>query len=201
MRLDIDIEADDEITPWLARVARGLNEGRNMNGVNGFISQRMAKGVRDHLIREAPQRHKTAQRLGATPTGHLTDGAQAISAQPSGDGIVINLPIPGIRRAFQDMTITPALSKWLTLPAAAESYGRRARSFADLRFIPFKPDLAALARKDADGEMEVLYWLKKSVFQRQDRGLLPSDVELLQMAEEGAEDFLDYQESLPPQAT
>jgi hypothetical protein len=197
MKLDVTIEADDEVTPWLARVARDIEGGKNVNGVNGFISREMAKGVRDHLVRIAPSRHKTAMRLGAAPTGHLTDGAQAVSARPSDEGVVIDLPIPGIRRAFQDVTIVPVMSKWLTIAATGEAYGRRARSFADLRFIPFRENLAALARKGPDGEMDVMFWLKKSVFQRQDRTLLPSDEELLQMAEDGAEAFIDYQESLP----
>lgn len=195
MRLSIDIEADDEVTPWLASIARDIQGGKNVNGVNGFIARNVGKSVREYLVREAPKRHKTADRLGGKRTGHLERGAEDVQARPDESGIIVNLPIPGIRRAFEDVTLLPIRSKYLTLPATGEAYGRRARSFSDLRFVPFKRGaVPALVRK-VDGKMEVLFWLKRSVFQRQDRTLLPSDEALLQAAEEGAEEYLDFKQN------
>ena len=211
MKLDVSIEADDEVTPWLARIARDIEAGRDVNGINGFMARRLAAVTRDYLRKEALVRHKTADRLKAKPTGHLEKGAENVTARPEADGIVIELPIPGIERAFKDVTIVPTLSKWLTIAATAEAYGRRARSFSDLRVQFFGKDLMGLVKAEQtelktrkrrgfsvdqvvgeDGKKRgvVYYWLKKSVFQKQDRTLMPSDEDLLQAAEDGAEAFV-----------
>jgi hypothetical protein len=202
MKLDIAIEADDEVTPWLARIARDIEGGRNVNGLNGYMARALGETTREYLRKLAPLRHDTANSLGGKPTGHLERGAEAVSSKPEEDGVVIDIPIPGIARAFGDMRIAAVRSKWLTIPANGEAYGRRARSFSDLIFrlkggSPSDAPLAMLLQKQEDGKLRVMYWLKKSVFQKQDRTLLPSDDELLQSAEDAAEGWLDYQENLP----
>lgn len=194
MKVAFTIIADDEITPFLARVSQVVTDGSG----NLFIARSLAAKVRDHLGKEAARRHKTADRLGATPTGHLTRAAESVDYGATKDAAEVTIASPGISRSFGDVEIVPVNgSKYLTIAARAESYGRRARSFDDLKFIPLKggalPVLAKVTGEGKEKTMEVFYWLKKSVKIPQDRGLLPSDVELLQAAEDGAEDFLSFE--------
>lgn len=206
MKLAIDIIPDDEITPYLSRLKDKLHGDAGPEGLPAYVGQSVTDVIRGHLITEAAKRHKTAKSLGATPTGHLERGAESVSFTTTTGEAVIKLPILGISRAFFDLTITPLTGKYLTLPARAESYGARARSFTDLKFIPLKKGTVPVLGKIAQGEetttdgktrktrkVEVYYWLKESVTQKQDRTLLPSDKELLGACEEGARDFVQSQ--------
>ena len=198
MKLEIAIETDDQTTPVLARLKRGMKG--TPNKLNSFIGRAVVGKIRDHLIRIAPSSHATADRLNARPTGHLERNLEAIRPALLAEEVQIFIPIPGIRRAFEDVTIRARAGKYLTIPAIAESYGRRARSFQGLRFVPFKSGAKGLvkfgpAEVGANGKkerpMQVFYWLKEQVTQRQDRGLMPSDDALLQACESGAEDYLE----------
>jgi hypothetical protein len=206
MKLVFDIVPDEEITPMLWRVRRGLLPGGKQR-LNARMGARVVDTIREHLLRVSPQKHETAQRLGARPTGHLTRGLQGVRPALLQEDVEVQIPIPGIRRAFEDLTIVPRRSKYLTLPARAESYGQRARAFDDLKFIPLKggkvPVLAKVEVSEEAGkrpgttrkvrELVVFYWLKKEVTIRQDRDLLPSDGAFLDACEAGAEDFLEVE--------
>lgn len=223
MKLEIAIETDDEITPALARVRRGLS-GAGRPRLHSMIGRRVVETVRNHLIKIAPQRHRTANSLGAQPTRHLERGLEGIRPALLQDEVQIFIPIPGISRAFHDLTITPrAGSKYLTIPATAEAYGRRARSFRDLRVQVFRKKgggqtLALVKAEQTDVRTRqrsgflwdrviartvsragrrvnapVYYWLVEKVEQKQDRELMPSDGELLDACEAGAEDFIGHE--------
>jgi len=80
-------------------------------------------------------------------------------------------------------------AKYLTIPATAAAFGRRAREIAGLFLVKFKSGVKALAKRDGKG-LKVFYWLKESVTLPQDRELLPSDEQLLNAAEKGARDYI-----------
>ncbi|RYD38766.1 MAG: hypothetical protein EOP87_00940 [Verrucomicrobiaceae bacterium] len=89
----------------------------------------------------------------------------------------------GLGRAFRDVTIRPgAGKKFLTIPACAETYGRRVGEFPPDEFkfailYAHRPFPVLLWRfsggKHKRGDLA--YWLRRSVVQKQDRTLLPSD--------------------------
>ncbi|MEO7933208.1 MAG: hypothetical protein ABIT76_08635 [Chthoniobacterales bacterium] len=148
--------------------------------------------TRIHLRDIASTRHATAQRLGASPTGHLAQAAEkvagaAITADENEAALVFNHP--GLSRAFRDVTITPTKSKALTIPIAAVAYGRRAGEFAGLFLYKGKTGNAFLALQE-DGKLKLLYLLLRSVTQKQDRSLLPSQEQWSAAAVQGAKKYV-----------
>ena len=143
------------------------------------IADKVENLVRRHILRIAPAHHTSANRLGATPTGHLTKGARLTHSNAGADFAEVIIPIPGISRAFKDLSITPKNAAALTLPIAPQSYGRRVSELRALGWAIFRPkgkDVLMGAQKDQ--EAVPLYLLKKRVEQKQDRSLLPSDAEI-----------------------
>jgi hypothetical protein len=103
--------------------------------------------------------------------------------------------------------ITPVNSNWLTLPARAEAYGKRAREFSFLRFAVFHQAdggapvfaLVDTARTDLRGKGgkrksiaggKVYFWLRKSVNQKADESILPKDEEIMRVAKDSIGAFL-----------
>lgn len=160
--------------------------------------------INAHLKRIAPTRHRSANRLGATPTGHLE---QRPTFHATSNYAEVVIPIPGINRAFKDLTITPKDAPFLTLPLNAVSYGKRAATVRSLGYVLFRPPAKGAHKADGKrydrykdllmgvpqggGEAVPLYLLKKRVEQRQDRTLLPSDAEIAKAASGAIMDMLD----------
>lgn len=143
------------------------------------IADNVAELVRDHLSRIAPRHHISAGRLGATPTGHMEKAARATHFTATTDRAEVLIPLPGLSRAFKPLTITPRNAAALTLPVSSHSYGKRVGDLRASGWNIFRPKgrdilMGALG----DDEAVPLYVLKKRVQLKQDRSLLPSDVEL-----------------------
>jgi hypothetical protein len=211
MSLSLDIQVTGNAQKLLAKIDTQLV---NREELHHDIAVRAENTVRDYLISLAGSRHATADRLGASPSGHLERAAESVTSESDANAATVNVTSPGMSRAFGDVTIKPGAGfKYLPIAANAEAYGKRPRSFNDLRLAFFKGGLLALVKADqsrlsdrkasgfgveskaakADKTKErppVYYWLKKSVFQKQDRTLLPSDKLLQSAAEEGTRDWL-----------
>lgn len=214
------ISVSDNLKGYLAAM-REL--GGDSTGMNAMIAGRAESVTRDWLIEQAKVRHKTAQRLGATPTGHLERAAESVTSASDAQGATIGITSPGISRAFGPLDIKPSAGKkYLTIPATAEAYGRRAGSFNDLRLAFFrragtlllalvKADQSSLATRESSGygieskaakgakaplqaaqRPAVYYWLKSQVTVPQDRSLLPDDQTYGEAAEDGVRDYLTY---------
>lgn len=140
--------------------------------------------------------HETANRLGATPTNHLEKVANQIEAASNESSATIKIPRASrLRAAFGDYTVKPKKPNgFLTIPVAAESYGRRARTFTDLVALRVGPkQTLILARpkvgvKGADS-LTVLYVLVKEAKIKQDRRLLNFD-DMRDTALQSAGDFI-----------
>lgn len=141
--------------------------------------------TRRHIVGQASRRHYSAGRLGATPTGFLEKAARkTVFHSDMSHGEVV-IPSPGFGRAFHDINITPKSKPFLTIPAHAHAYGRRASELRALGWKLFRPAVKGTHKSDnrkrdllmgyRDGETVCLYILKLRVHQRQDRSLLPSD--------------------------
>lgn len=59
--------------------------------------------------------------------------------------------------------ITPKNGKYLTIPVSPKAIGKRAGDFADLFVVQANSGEKFLARDKKDGEIELLFWLAKSV--------------------------------------
>ena len=196
LSFQIDVSGDDQVIKMLARLRTQLTDKTELHKSIGTYAEIL---TRQHLTTLAGTRHATANRLGATPSGHLARAAESVTSKGTDDAAIISITSPGISRAFGDVTINAKSGKWLTIPATAEAYNRRARSFNDLRVAFFGKGRMALVkaeqsstadRKESGGRSEVYYWLKKSVTQKQDRTLLPPDDDFASAAVQGIKAYL-----------
>lgn len=190
MSFAFQISINDRVSPLLNRVRKEVNDSRRLNRI---LSGEVAAEVRNYLEDLSTFRHATANRLGARPTGHLGKAAKAVESGFSETEAFITVPAwTGLSRAFRDVEITPLNGKkWLTIPANKRSYGRSAGDFDNLKFIPLGNDLAMLAGEaQSTREVVPMYWLKRSVRQKQDRTLLPSEEELQDAVELAAGEWL-----------
>ena len=147
----------------------------------------------DHLSLLAATRHTTAEKLGATPSNHLAQAAEKISAASalSADASSATLTInhPGMIRALRDVTILPRDAKRLAIPVHALAYNRRPAQIWDALklFIPKGKNVICMA---SGKTITALYVLVRSVTQKQDRSLLPSQEEFQQAAKTGARNYI-----------
>lgn len=89
----------------------------------------------------------------------------------------IDIDVPGITRAYNDLDIRAKNSKYLTIPLHRSAYGIPAKSFSDLFTIKSKNGNLLLARNNG-GNLELMYALKDHVHQRKDETLMPRDEKL-----------------------
>lgn len=140
----------------------------------------LAMTVRSHLRRTGASRHNTASRLGATPTGHILKGAARVTSFSTPDSAIVSVPIAGISRVFQNLTVRAQKANSLTIPVAAASYGHRVREMKRLGWNVFRPrgkDFL-MGTREGDKEAKLLYVLRKQVTIKKDRSLLPSNAEV-----------------------
>jgi len=146
-----------------------------------------------HIAKLAATRHSTAERLGASPTNHFAQAAEkvaaasALTSDPSGATLTINHP--GFTRAFGSVKIVPRTAQSLAIPIHALAYGHRAAELWD-RLSLFIPKGKRIIAATIGGVITPLYILCKSVTQKQDRSLLPSDEQFTAAAVAGAKGWL-----------
>lgn len=139
----------------------------------------------------ASRQHRTAWSLGATPTNHLADAYQAVEGQSSASAAVLVVPRNSrLRAAFGPYTLTPKSSKYLTIPTAPETYGRRAREFDDLFPVRVGPRKTLVLARDTGSGLQTMYLLTDRADIPEDKTLLPFE-ELAEAARDSAEEFID----------
>lgn len=196
--IDIDVEIDESATPAVAAVADALADRTPLHEAMAPV---LENTVRDHLIAIEPVMHKTAQRLGAKPTGYLARRARQIesSADASAAIVTIGGSVEIFARVAGPVLVRPQVARHLTIPATSLAYGRRAREITGLRFVRFANGtkaLAAIEGKGKERKLTVHYWLQEQVTLPQERNLLPSDSAMIAAMELGA---VQYLETLQPE--
>ena len=137
--------------------------------------------VQRHIRSYMRTKHTTAHMLGARPRGHYEKGAAAINMSADASGAEVRIPIPGLRRAWEDVQIRPGPGKRaLTLPRAAVAYGRKIEEVRSLGWTVFRPKGTnwLMGYMDCDETPTLLYTLVSGVIQRRDPSLLPSQGEI-----------------------
>lgn len=182
------------------------------SGLHAQIAGDAEKFVKARGAQIAATEHRTANTLGAAPTGHLADAYEGIESISS--ATAATLEIPGstrLRAAFGPYTLTPKNgSKYLTLPAAREAYGKRAREFSDLFFMRVGPRKTPVLAQREEGTQDiglrsrtnqrrgskrftqarVMYVLIAKADIPEDRSLIPFE-DLEAEATESAEEYID----------
>lgn len=99
---------------------------------------------------------------------------------PIVDGEYVKVPIvtKGITRALHDIVIQPKEAQSLAIPLHADAYGIQPRRYNidHPKGTPealFKPKGKDYLAKNENGSLVVMYLLRKTVHQKQDRSLLP----------------------------
>lgn len=87
----------------------------------------------------------------------------------------IDIDIPGVRRAYGDITIRPKLRKLLAIPMRREAFGMKPTDFTDAFVVKSKKSGNEFIARNQGGQLVYLFSLVKSVFQRKDSGIMPSD--------------------------
>ncbi len=179
----------DEATPLLERVktaaaAQGL----------ALVAARAVGGlVKEHLYGLDGQRHQFGNH-------YYRQAADSVTTGVVPQGAVVSVGQIGFRQRLFGGRITAKNAKYLTIPAAPEAYGHRAREFNDLDFaIVENPETGSLQpalvrraqtkirhrRVKTKGGItfkasavatlmpEVMYWLVRSVDQEADPSVLP----------------------------
>ena len=198
MNLGVKITLD-EVRPSVAKAIAGLNP-QGIARLHRKIGRRLVILVRDHLLEYAQSHHKTADKLGAQPTGFWSTAVESVSmptaSQTDEHSARLELAGPGMARAFRDVDIRPGAGKtYLTIPLNATAYGNRYALSDDEHAIksanankPHRkpPPGATFVKTDARGGK----WLfVQSVHQTQDRTILPSDGEIVALADKAASDY------------
>ena len=183
MKINVQLQPDADLQAQLANVTGPKARTRLHEHMGLTVKERTV----DHLTELAGSRHTTATRLGATPTGHLEQAARAVENAPlSADAESASFVIHhiGMSRAFQDVTILPK-QQFLTIPLNRLAYGRRCGEFGKGQVV-FNPDPTKPMPEGV-----AAYALVRSVTQKQDRSLLPSDAEWEAAAEQGARNYFN----------
>lgn len=192
--LNIDITVTDQATPKLKELMDALELDEQVQFM-GSLADDFEILTREHITQASRTRHKTAARLGATPTGYLekiATSAEGVSGVGAPGLVTLTLQGEIFKRAFGPITVKKD-DKRLTIPIAPESYGRVAREMGPLFQIKSRKGNFLLVRRDPDDKkkLQLLYLLRDQVTLPQDRGLLPADKDFLRTAETAAKRFVD----------
>lgn len=151
---------------WVERITPGLLANAGADALQRLVMR--------HLQKVARERHATANRLGATPTGFWSGSAQAVRLHVHANDAEVSVTHPGIARALRDVIIRPRRAKALTIPLRAEAYGRRPREAGQrLGQALFRPKGTRILATEEGGKLTPMYALCASVTQKRDPTLLP----------------------------
>ena len=175
MNYTVNIDAD------FASVMRMLNSLSSMSTKRLFQvgTYAVRDRIRKHLRSESGRRHTTARKLGAKPTGHIEKGVWDVRATAHDNGGVVTIPIAGISRAFEDITMsTPTRygKRFLTIPKHPLAYGRTVGEMRRLGWKIFRPgkNKVLLGYRSKKDKPTLLFTLAGTVHLKKDPSLLPT---------------------------
>jgi len=186
----------DNASPHITRLVE-LIQSKKMRSIMGRSVQ---QEVRSHLFNKD---RTEPNQLGGKRTHFYGQAARSTRSEVEFDGFSVSVNHVGIRQRLRGGTIRPVKAKWLTIPAIPEAHGKRAREFGNLKFVWLGRN-PALVEVDAttvkrgkkgfrsEGETGglVFYWLKKSVHQKGDPTVIPTNKRMAEVAVDSAESAL-----------
>jgi hypothetical protein len=200
MATTIDIR--DEVTPILRALTPALRQA-----MNPAIGAAVATLFKDHFKSLGTNKQNWPS------TGFWAAAARSTNYQVTVEEIKINVDKQGVRQRLEGGVIKAQGNGWLTIPARAEAYGKRAREFNNLEAVFFKTPHGffgalvesgsqdvSFGRKKKDGTRTVtpgaergggvMFWLKKSVYQKPNAAVLPDAAQITETATRTAQGIL-----------
>lgn len=165
----------------------------NMESVYRNAGVRLARCIRNWIRLLASTRHDTANKLGATPTGHFK-ASDVLPPNATNSDVSVTVTTPGISRAYHDIDIDPVNGQFLTIPLHADAYGLSAREYSERYGKLFRINQKGstekgkvLYTKDVlNGKPIPMYALTAHVHQVRDPSLMPTNAKMTEEAIEGA---------------
>ena len=176
MRINVTFQSN-----YVVDAVMGALRPESRAEVNSVAGRAVMNHVQRHIRSYMRTKHTSAHMLGARPTGHYEKGAAAITMTADQSGAEVRIPIPGLRRAWEDVEIRPGPGKRaLTLPRAAIAYGRTVAEVRALGWTVFRPKGTnwLMGSHEGDKSATLLYTLVGGVVQRRDPSLLPPQGEI-----------------------
>ena len=173
-------------TPQLDGLVKRLSPAQRPE-LNREIAAEVGETVRDHLRDYALSHHRTANRLGARPTGNLEDAK--VEAMGGATGATVTVAALGIRRALGPLEIRPKGKSALTIPVAAIAYGRSVGYLKARGVEIFRPKGKNYLATTEGKEVLPLYILAKRATLKHEPDLLPTRDTLAAHALEAAREY------------
>lgn len=194
MAFTTEIEVDDQATPMLLALQYGVSEAQLKPKIGAAVKLLVQKN-----FLKLPE-----NKMGFPSTGFWADAARSTNYQAVAEGALVSVNKQGVRQRLLGGEITPVKGKYLTIPAIAEAYGKRAGEFSNLRiqFGRGRQPVALVERSQEPGGPSrtgtsqkgrnkgsrkvsappqpgrVYYWLVKSVSQRGNPDVMPTGEEI-----------------------
>lgn len=191
MSYGLTIEIVDNISPDLMKLSETLH-GDSLKAAAGGGAKRL---LQDHFGQLDSSRSNA---LGGKRTHYFAKAARSINYETDSDGVTVSIHQIGIALHYFGGTVNPVNAKYLTIPARAEAYGKRAGEFDNLEVLWGRKGPYALAerrsqdinivkdrRKNHKGKYlmksvsiserggGVFFWLVKSATIQADKTVLP----------------------------
>lgn len=200
----ITVDISDLAGPAVGRMRQAMDQSR----IAAPIGAAVKKLFQMHLL------GNPSNRQGWPSTGFWAGAARSTSYAVVRDGALVSVAKQGVRQRYVGGEIHPVKASYLTLPARAEAYGKRAGEFDNLvvawrreggKSVPWAlveapSQSVAFGRRRKDNSRKVTegsevggavyFWLVKSVTQKGDRSVLPSDEEITNTAMMQVEDLM-----------
>ena len=177
MRLNVTFQSN-----YVVDAVMGALRPESRAEVYSVAGRAVMNHVQRHIRAYMRAKHGSAHALGARPTGHYEKGAAAITMSADPSGAEVRVPIPGLKRAWEDMPIRPGPGKRaLTLPRAAIAYGLKVKDVEKDGWKVFRPkgtNWLMGTKGDDKTTLTLLYTLVGGVVQRRDPSLLPPQGEI-----------------------
>jgi hypothetical protein len=176
----MDIQITGDALPWLRQIKAEVKDGST--GLRKVMAHAAANEVRENFRELDRERHRPH-----VQHHFYASAARATSSQVSGSKMQVVVDHVGIRLRYYGGTVTPRRCTYLTIPANVVAERYTAREFPEqLHFR--KTRKGGLLETDDD---RVMYWLVKSVTQKADPSVIPTDDKLNTAAIEAGKDYLE----------
>lgn len=190
--MNLRISISDGASALLQSKMRSLT-GSKLSDLHEAAGREIQRLTSDHIAALRRNPDSFAKKFGAPASNFYAQAAEkvagdaALNANASGATLTINSP--GFIRAFRSVTIVPRTAKSLAIPINAIAFGHKASELWD-RMNLFIPKDTRVIAATIGGVLTPLYVLCKSVTQKQDRSLLPSDDQFRDAAVRGATRYI-----------